>query len=156
MCIVPPAAKLPRGRTFGRVSRAARAGTVAPMIRSVLAGLALAVVLATCGAGASAAPTFGDTTRVWCGAHPMAVVSAGHTLGIAPSKFVEEEAAIEQASLDGNQQLAQSLILQRVGRGVTAQAGEMDPRMGTQSMPSWEIDSAADFARACLAAYQAR
>lgn len=125
------------------------------MTRSLLAGLLLAALLIGC-AGASASPshTFGDVERVWCGAHPVAAVNAGVDLGIPPSRFVTHKAGVEQASLDGDAQRAQSLILQWVGQELTAT--DSDPHPDMKSMPSWEADAAADFERACIAAYEAR
>jgi hypothetical protein len=112
------------------------------------------VILAAVIAGCSAAPALGDTERVWCGAHPGAVVHAGASLGISPSRFVIHKAGVEQAELDGNTNLATSLILQWVGSEMTAT--DADPHPNINSMPSWEADAPADFQRACLGAYGAR
>jgi hypothetical protein len=81
-------------------------------------------------------------------------VNAGVDLAIPPSRFVTHKAAVEQASLDGDSQRAQSLILQWVGQEITAT--DSDPHPDMKSMPSWEADAAADFERACIAAYEAR
>lgn len=125
------------------------------MTRPLLAWLVLAALLTGCaGLGASPSPTFGDVQRVWCGAHPVAAVNAGVDLAIPPSRFVTHKAGVEQASLDGDSQRAQSLILQWVGQEITAT--DSDPHPDMKSMPSWEADASADFTRACIAAYEAR
>jgi hypothetical protein len=116
--------------------------------------LVLALLIAGCGSAASSpAPTFGDVQRVWCGAHPVAAVNAGTSLGVAPSRFVVHKAQVEQASLDGDSDKATSLILAWVGQEMTAT--DSDPHPNVESMPSWEADSAADMARACMAAWEA-
>ena len=119
------------------------------------AGLLSVVLLAGCaGIGATPAPTFGDVQRVWCDAHPMAVVNAGEALSIAPSRFVTHKAEVEQATLDGDQDLATSLILAWVGQEITATDSDPNPNM--KAMQSWETDSASDFERACTAGFEAK
>ena len=120
------------------------------MTRTVVVSAVLAAILAACGGSAA----FSDTQRVWCGAHPAAVVQAGATLGIAPSRFVQHKAEVEQANLDGDQQRATSLILLWVGQEIAAT--DSDPHPKVNAMPSWEADAPADFQRACVAAYEAR
>lgn len=116
----------------------------------IVAAAVLAAVLVACGGSAA----FSDAQRVWCGAHPLVVVHAGGSLGIAPSRFVQHKAEVEQASLDGDQARVQSLILAWVGQEITAT--DSDPHPNVDSMPSWEADVPADFQRACVAAYEAR
>ena len=120
-----------------------------------LVTLLLATLLVGCaGVGAPAAPTLGDVQRVWCGAHPVAAVNAGADLGIPASRFVSHKAAVEQASLDRDSARAQSLILGWIGQEITAT--DSDPNPDIESMPSWEANAAADYQRACSAAYEAR
>ena len=80
--------------------------------RERIIGLLL-VALAVAGCAATG-PSVGDTERVWCGSHPAAVVTAGTSLGIGPSDLVKFKAAINQAEVDGDEDLVASLILQRV------------------------------------------
>lgn len=122
--------------------------------RSLLAGLLFGLLVGCAGPGTSSSPTFGDAHRVWCGAHPVTAVNAGADLGIPPSRFVLHKAGVEQATLDGDSQLAQSLMLRWVGEEITAT--DSDPHPDLRSMPSWEADDAAAFQRACVAAYEAR
>jgi len=113
--------------------------------------ISLVLLVAACGnAGVS------DTERVWCGAHPVAVVNAGVDLGIGPSQFVSQKAAIEQATLDGDQDLATRLLLAEVGQGITASAADSDPHLGMNAMESWQADARANWERSCKAAYSAR
>ena len=119
------------------------------MNRTIVSAV-LAVLLAACGGSAA----FSDTQRVWCGSHPAAVVRAGASLGIAPSRFVQNKAEVEQASLDGDQERAQSLILQWVGQEIAAT--DSDPHPDLDALLSWEADAPADFQRACVASYEAR
>lgn len=113
------------------------------------------VLLAGCaGIGPSPSPTFGDVQRVWCDAHPVAVNNAGAALGIPPSRFVAHKAAVEQATLDGDQELATRLILNWVGQEITAT--DSDPHPDLKAMASWEADSATDFERACSAGFEAK
>ncbi len=129
------------------------------MRRALGALTIVAVILAACsapGAGAASAPTgvSADVLRVWCAAHPNAVVNAGAALGIQPSRFVVHKAAVEQAHLDGNAQLAQQLLLSWIGQQVAAT--DSDPHPNVDSMPSWELDSPGDWLRSCTAAYAAK
>jgi hypothetical protein len=94
-----------------------------------------------------------DAHRVWCGAHPLAVVRAGESLGVAPSRFVRHKAEVEQAFLEGDTDRVQSLILEWVGQQMTA--SDTDPHPDVEAMPSWELEAQADFERACLAAFDA-
>jgi hypothetical protein len=138
-----------------QLDRTTKAEGLAGMTRSLLTGFLLAVLLVGCGGGGgSSSSAFGDVQRVWCGAHPDAAVNAGVNLGIPPSRFVTHKAAVEQASLDGDAQRVQGLVLDWVGQEITAT--DSDPHRDLKSMPSWEADAASDFQRACLAAYGAR
>ncbi len=122
--------------------------------RAALAPM-LALVVVACGAsGPTPAPTFGDVQRVWCGAHPVATVTAGGSLGVEPSRFVVHKAQVEQATLDGDSDKATSLILAWVGSEMTAT--DSDPHPNVDAMPSWEADSPADMQRACMAAWEAK
>lgn len=116
----------------------------------MLASAILAAVLVGCGNPNAVS----DTQRVWCSAHPVAVVTAGDALGVVPSRFVQHKAELEQATLDGDSARAESLILQWVASEMTAT--DSDPHANTKSMPSWEADAPADWQRACQAAYEAR
>ncbi len=116
-----------------------------------LAVLLLAILLVGCGSSAPA--TFGDTQRVWCGAHPVAVVTAGGSLSVSPSRFVVHKAALEQASIDGDQQQVTSLQMQWLASEMTAT--DSDPHPNVNAMQSWELDAAADWQRACMAAWDA-
>ena len=111
----------------------------------------LVLTVAACGGS----PAVSDVQRVWCSAHPAAVVGAGDSLGVGPSTYVREKAAIEQASLDGNTALVTSLILQRVGNAlVGATSPDPHPQMG--SMPWWEAEAPGNWQRSCLASYGAK
>jgi hypothetical protein len=92
--------------------------------------------------------------RVWCAAHPVDAVNAGVALGIGPSRFVSQKAAFEQATIDGDVERAQALILAWVREQITAT--ESDPHHGLASMRSWEAEAQGEFERSCLAAYEAR
>jgi hypothetical protein len=118
--------------------------------RAALLGIALLV--AACGQGP--APSLGDGGRAWCGGHPIAVVNAGVGLGIGPSHFVSEKAGIEQATLDGDVQQAQRLLLQ-LERVAAEIATDTDPHPGLTSLAAWRADAPADFEKSCLAAYAA-
>jgi len=119
------------------------------MTRTVVAAV-FAAMLVACGGAAA----FSDAQRVWCGAHPLVVVHAGGSLGVAPSRFVQHKAEVEQASLDGDQARELSLILAWVAQEITAT--DSDPHPHVDSMPSWEADAPADFQRACVAADEAK
>jgi hypothetical protein len=115
--------------------------------------LALASLVAACGLGR--APSLDDGGKAWCYGHPIAVVDAGVGLGIAPSHFVSEKAGIEQATLDGDVQQAQRLLLQ-LERVAAEVATDADPHPGLTSLAAWRVDAPADFERSCLAAYGTR
>lgn len=113
----------------------------------------LAVLLVACGASG---PTLGDVQRVWCGAHPEAVVTAGTDLGIPAPEAVRWKAELEQAYIDGGDDAVTSLILQRVAQSITGDNGQpTDPHPSMKAMQSWETDSSADWQRACMAAWEA-
>ena len=126
--------------------------------RRLAAAFTLLFATAACsGIGAPApSPThsIGDVQRVWCGAHPEAVVTAGQSLRIQPSRFVVHKAEVEQATLDGDSARAESLILQWVGQEITAT--DSDPHPDLTSMQSWEADSVGDWQRACVSAWGAK
>ena len=112
----------------------------------------VAVLVAAC--GQAPAPSLGEGGRTWCGGHPIAVVNAGVGLGIGPSHFVSEKAGIEQATLDGDVQQAQRLLLQ-LERVAAEVATDIDPHPGLTSLAAWRADAPADFEKSCLAAYAA-
>lgn len=119
----------------------------------VLVAASLAVLLGACG---TSAPDFGDAQRVWCGGHTEAVITAGTSLGIEPSAAIQYKAEVEQAQLDGDQGRVTSLVLQRVGAAITATEDLMpDAHPDMKAMQSWEADNAAEWQRACAAAWEA-
>ena len=135
----------------GRVWSQARL-TLGSVKRPRAALLGIVFLVAACGQGP--APSLGEGGRTWCGGHPIAVVNAGVGLGIGPSHFVSEKAGIEQATLDGDVQQAQRLLLQ-LERVAAEIATDTDPHPGLTSLAAWRADAPADFEKSCLAAYAA-
>jgi hypothetical protein len=116
-------------------------------LRARFLGAAVGVLVALAGCGSSQQLT--DAQLVWCGAHPSDVANAAATLGIPPPDAIQLNAAIAQANLDGNTDLAVSLILRRVGSSITASP---DPYMTMDWVKAWQDHAPSDFSRSCLAA----
>jgi hypothetical protein len=94
------------------------------------------ILLAAC----SSAPSVTDAQRVWCGGHPLQVISAGDALEIPPSEWVVAKAQVEEGVIDDEAKSEVQSILRGIAEGITATGTPVPPPEADSDAANASID----------------